>query len=179
MKRVCEQIPHAMLSDIELKYCKGCGIYRRLDKFYMNSNPGNYCIECKREQMAKYNALYASLRRQEREDDEPRKEAEERKCRAREYKRRWYAKKKALQGGTVREKKAPKPKKTPTIAFDEVPVGARCKTCKSFSGRTGVKDGWCMRHKRSTKKGRTCPDHKPDERVEYEKEAKMVSVFGG
>ena len=53
----------------------------------------------------------------------------------------------------------------------------KCKTCKSFSGRVGAKDGWCLRHKRGTAKERTCPYHRPEETVEYEEEARPVSLY--
>lgn len=52
-----------------------------------------------------------------------------------------------------------------------------CAVCKSFSGRTGVKEGWCLRHKHSTAKSATCPDHMPEQTVEYEEEAKPVSLY--
>lgn len=168
MKRTCEVYPHAMLSDIELKFCKGCGIYRSLDKFYMNSNPGNYCIDCKREKMAHYNAIYAEKRRMEREDNELQIEEEERRQRVREYKRRWYFKKKAERGETVRERRPNKPKQEePAPVIDDLPTGARCKTCKSYS-RTSPKTGWCMATKRTVRGGGCCDRYREDKAVTYE-----------
>ena len=155
MKRANEQIPHAMLSDIELKFCKGCGIYRSLDKFYMNSNPGNYCMDCKREQMRKYNALYTELRRKERVEKE--KMEEERRQRVKEYKRRYYAKKKAAAGKPVREwKRKPEPKVEP---HEPIAHGQdKCKTCKSYSPCNKA-EGWCMRRRKSVLAKNLCDFH--------------------
>ena len=50
-----------------------------------------------------------------------------------------------------------------------------CRTCKSFSRcNTG---GWCVRHKRSTKKNGHCPCYSPAVSVEYEREAKPVGGY--
>lgn len=169
MKRICETYPHAMLSDIELKFCKGCGIYRSLDKFYMNCNPGNYCMDCKREQMARYNALYADLRRKARE--EKAMADEERKRRVREYKRRWYLKKKKAKGETVRERETPPPPPAePTPVEADLPIGARCKTCKSYS-KTSPKDGWCMKTRRVVRGKGCCDSYREDKANAYQLEA--------
>ena len=177
MKRTCEVYPRLMLSDIELKYCKGCGIYRSIDKFYMGCNPGNYCIECKREKMAKYNAMYRELMWKERNEKELEKEKEEEQRRenVRAYKRRWYQKKKEEAGKTVRERRRqPKPKEEPTPVYDDLPVGARCNTCKSYS-RTSPKDGWCMKSRRIVRGKGCCDRYREDKAVTYELTAAPVT----
>ncbi|MBR3466885.1 MAG: hypothetical protein IKH15_06670 [Bacteroidales bacterium] len=166
-----ELYTHLMVSDIELKYCIGCGIYRSLDKFYNGVNQGNYCCECRMEKCARYNKTYAERRRKEKES------------RARESRQRIAQIKEAM--AKVKATK-PKPKPCAVRTTEATPMGARttesnppgeqCRNCKSFS-KHDARSGWCMSVKKQVRGNHWCSRYRTDVKVRYEMEAKAVAVL--